>query len=213
MSEGWASYWHVRIMRELDLTEEEAIEYAKLNASVVAPSKTSINPYYLGYKMFEDIEKRWDNPTQEQQDREARKPGEGRKKMFEVREMESDTSFIRNYLTKELVEDLDMYLFQKKGQDYTIVDKDWRHVRDELVTMRINGGFPYIVVENGDYLAKGELMLKHLFEGIELDLKYIEKTLPHVYHLWGKPVHLESMVENREVIFSYDGKKVHRRFI
>lgn len=52
MNEGWASYWHQRIMRELDLTTEETIEYAKLNAGVVQPSKTSINPYYLGLKIL-----------------------------------------------------------------------------------------------------------------------------------------------------------------
>ena len=56
MNEGWASYWHQRIIRELDLTSSEAIEFAKLNAGVVQPSKTGINPYYLGLKIFEDIE-------------------------------------------------------------------------------------------------------------------------------------------------------------
>src|SRR5690606_31306898 len=65
MNEGWASYWHIRIMRELDLTEEETIEFAKLNASVIQPSPTSINPYYLGLKIFEDIERRWNEPTEE----------------------------------------------------------------------------------------------------------------------------------------------------
>ena len=61
MNEGWASYWHQRIIRELDLTSDEAIEFAKLNAGVVQPSKTGINPYYLGLKIFEDIEERYDS--------------------------------------------------------------------------------------------------------------------------------------------------------
>ena len=39
MNEGWASYWHQRILREMDLTSDEAIEFAKLNAGVVQPSK------------------------------------------------------------------------------------------------------------------------------------------------------------------------------
>src|SRR5699024_5682626 len=38
MNEGWATYWHQRIMRELPLSDEELIEYAKLNASVVQKS-------------------------------------------------------------------------------------------------------------------------------------------------------------------------------
>lgn len=74
------------------------MEYAKLNSSVVQPSRQSLNPYYLGLKIFEDIERRWD-----------------REKIFEVRELESDTSFIRSYLSKELVNDLDLYVFEKKA--------------------------------------------------------------------------------------------------
>lgn len=210
MNEGWASYWHQRIMRELNLTTDETIEYAKLNAGVVQPSKTSINPYYLGLKIFEDIERRYDNPTEEMI-KLGVKPGSGREKIFEVREIESDISFIRNYLTKELVEHEDMYLFEKKGTDYKITDKDYRNVRDQLVSMRVNGGFPYIVVDNGDYLRNGELYLKHGFEGMELDPHYLEHVLPYIYQLWGRPVHVETYVENKPVLYTYDGKRNYRK--
>jgi stage V sporulation protein R len=200
-------------MRELDLTEEETIEYAKLNSSVVVPSQHSLNPYYLGLKIYEDIEKRWNNPSSEERERFSRQPGQGRAKMFEVREFDSDTSFIRNYMTRELVEELDLYVFEKKGIEWKITDKSWENIREQLIYSRVNGGFPYIVVEDGDYQRNGELMLKHRFEGIELDLKYTERTLPYVYQLWGKPVYLESMVEDKKVLFSYDGKKHNRKFI
>jgi stage V sporulation protein R len=212
MNEGWASYWHQRIIRELDLTSDESIEFAKLNAGVVQPSKTSINPYYLGLKIFEDIEERYNNPTEEMKMFGAT-PGSGREKMFEVREVESDISFIRNYLTKDLVMREDMYLFQKQGRDYKIVDKQWEAVRDQLVSMRVNGGFPYITVNDGDYLKNNELYLKHWFEGIELDLKYLEKVLPYLYQLWGRPVHMESVLEDKQVLFSYDGKSVSRKYL
>ncbi|MDZ4567232.1 SpoVR family protein [Bacillus cereus] len=212
MNEGWASLWHQRILREMDLTSSEAIEFAKLNAGVVQPSKTSINPYYLGIKMFEHIEERYDNPTEEMK-RRGIKPGSGKQKIFEVREMDSDTSFIRNYLTKELVMREDMYLFKRQGKEYKVVDKEWEHVRDQLVNMRTNGGFPYLMVEDGDYLKTGELYLKHYYEGIELDLKYLEKVLPYMYQLWGRTVHMESVVENKGVVFSYDGKMVHRKYV
>ena len=151
MNEGWASYWHQRILREMDLTSDEAIEFAKLNAGVVQPSKTSINPYYLGIKIFEDIEERYNNPTEEMK-RRGVKPGSGRDKMFEVREIEWDVSFLRNYLNKDLVMREDMYLFQRQGKEYKVIDKEWENVRDQLVNMRTNGGFPYLVVEDGDYL-------------------------------------------------------------
>lgn len=96
--------------------------------------------------------------------------------MFEVREVKADISFLRNYLTKDLVTREDMYLFQKQGKDYKIVDK-----RDQLVNMRVNGGFSYITVNDGDYLRNGELYLKHWYEGIELDVKYLEKVLSYIY--------------------------------
>ncbi|WP_088547604.1 SpoVR family protein [Paenibacillus aquistagni] len=213
MNEGWASYWHQRIIRELELTSGETIEFAKLNSSVVQPSRNSLNPYYLGLKIFEDIEKRWDNPNSFEQERLGRKPGKGREKIFEVRELDSDTSFIRNYLTKDLTRDLDLYVFEKKGPEWKITDKSWENIRDQLVYSRVNGGFPYLVVQDGDYQRTGELYVKHNYEGIELDLKYLERTLPYVYTLWGKSVHLETLVEDKPVLFTYDGKKVSRKFI
>ncbi|HDR6129331.1 TPA: stage V sporulation protein SpoVR [Bacillus anthracis] len=212
MNEGWASFWHQRILREMDLTSDEAIEFAKLNAGVVQPSKTSINPYYLGIKMFEDIEERYNNPTEEMK-RRGVKPGSGRDKIFEVREIEWDVSFLRNYLNKDLVMREDMYLFQRQGKEYKVIDKEWEHVRDQLVNMRTNGGFPYLVVEDGDYLKNGELYIKHSYEGIDLDLKYLEKVLPYLHQLWGRTVHMESIVESKGVVFSYDGKMVHRKYV
>ncbi len=196
MNEGWATFWHQRIMRELPLTSEETIEYAKLNSAVVQPSRSSLNPYYLGLKIFEDIEKRW-----------------GRERMFDIREMDSDPSFLRNYLTKELTDELDLYVFEKKGPEWTITDKTWEHIRDQLVYSRVNGGFPYLVVTDGDWQRSGELYLAHRYEGIELDLKYVERTMPYVARLWGKPVHLETIVDGAGVLFSCDGKKTTRKSI
>ncbi len=212
MNEGWASYWHQRIMRELDLTTEESIEFAKLNAGVVQPSKTSINPYYLGLKIFEDIEERYNNPTEEMKCHGV-KVGSGREKMFEVREVESDSSFIRNYVTKELVHREDMYLFKKQGKDYKVVDKEWEEVRDQLIRMRINGGYPYIVVQDGNYLNNGELYLQHFFEDTELDLHYLEKVMPYMHKLWGKAVHLETMMEGKCLRFTYDGRAMVKKFL
>lgn len=211
MNEGWASYWHQRILREMDLTSDETIEFAKLNANVVQPSQTTINPYYLGLKIFEEIEKRYDHPNEEMK-RIGIKPNSGREKMFEVREIESDISFIRNYLTKDLMKKEDLYLFEKKNGNYHITDKDYEHVRDQLVSMRVNGSFPYIVVEDGDYSRNGELYLKHGYEGTELDTRYLENVLPYIYQLWGRTVHLETYVENKLTLYSYDGKKSSRSF-
>lgn len=194
MNEGWASYWHQKIMRELPLTSEETIEYAKLNSAVVQPSRHSLNPYYLGLKIFENIEKRF-----------------GQEKIFEVRELDSDPSFLRNYLTKELTEELDLYIFEKKGQEWKITDKMWETIRDQLVYSRVNGGFPYLEVTDGDYLRSGELYVTHRYEGTELDIKYVERTLPYLVQLWGKQVHLETVADDKKIVFTCDGKKTTRK--
>lgn len=212
MNEGWASFWHQRILRTMDLTSEESIGFAKLNADVIQPSKTSINPYYLGLKIFEDIERRYNEPTEEMKKFGA-KANAGREKIFEVREIESDISFIRNYLTKELVQQEDLYLFEKKGNEYLITDKEYENVRNQLVSMRVNGGFPYIVVEDGDYMRNGELYLVHCYEETELDIHYLENVLPYLHQLWGRIVHLETYVGNKQLVYSYGGNKVTRRFL
>ncbi|MFZ5597356.1 MAG: SpoVR family protein [Bacillota bacterium] len=213
MNEGWATYWHLRIMREMDLDGDETVEFAKMHAGVVQPSRTRINPYLLGLKIFEDIEKRWDNPTEEEKERYGRPGGEGRAKIFEVRENENDISFIRNYLTRELVEELDLYLFKKAGHDWKISDKEWQAVRDGIVAGMTYCGFPYILVEDADFNRRGEMYLRHQYEGNELDVFYLEKTLPHVFRLWGRPVHMETVIDNKRVLFSHNGEKVSKKFL
>lgn len=194
INEGWATYWHTRIMRSIDLAADEAIEYARTHAGIVQPSRLWLNPYLLGLKVFENIEERW-----------------GRDAIFEVRATCDDISFLRNYLTEEIVEELDLYVYRRAGQKWRIVDRSWTRVRDVLVANLVNCGFPYIVVEDGDYGHHGELYLKHCYEGVELDVYYLEHTLPYVYRLWGRPVHLETVPEGRTFVFSYNGERVLRR--
>lgn len=213
MNEGWASYWHLRIMRELDLDESETIEFAKMHSGIIQTSRTRINPYTVGLKIFENIEKRWDNPTSEEKEKYGRPGGEGKEKLFEVRADENDISFIRNYLTKELVEELDLYLYKKIGNEWKIVDQEWETVRDGIVTSLTNCGYPYITVQNADFNKRGELYLKHNYEGIELDVYYVEKTIPHLYTLWGRPIHLETTLDNKRILFSYDGEKNSKKFL
>lgn len=208
MNEGWASIWHSRIMREMDLPTNEHLEFAELHAGVVSPHKGQLNPYYLGYKIFEDIEKRWDNPTDEEREKFGRRGGEGREKMFEVRELDNDISFLRNYLTEELCEELDLFVYQLvDDEDWTITEKKWERVRDQLVANMTNFGFPYIEVTDGDYDGNRELYLTHRYEGVELDMKYARRTLEHVYKLWGRDVHLETQVDEEPMVMHYDGNE------
>ena len=208
LNEGWASFWHSRIMRELDLPDEDHLEFAELHAGVVSPHRNQLNPYYLGYKIFEDIERRWDNPTKEEQLRYGRQSGEGRAKIFEVRELDNDVSFLRNYLTEDLCEELDLFVYELVDEEeWTITEKRWERVRDQLVANMTNFGFPYIEVVDGDYNRNRELFLRHRYEGAELEQRYAHKLLEYVYKLWGRPVHLETKVEDETVTWRFDGEE------
>lgn len=217
MNEGWASYWHSRILRDMDLTPEEHVEFTRLHSGVLSPSPrgTSINPYYVGFKVFEDIERRWDGHLTADERREYRDANggrdwpyknQGREKMFEVRELENDVSFLRNYLTRHLVDELDMYIYAREGDEWVVVEKDWRKIRDAIVDSMTNFGHPYLVVEDGDYRRARELYLKHCFDGRELDQHYAFRTLSYIHQIWGRPVHIETRVNEAPVVWTFDGQ-------
>lgn len=194
MNEGWASFWHARMMRSLDLSPEEAVDFAKMHAHVLQPNPMSINPYRVGYAIFADIEKRWNTD-----------------KMFEVREMDDDASFLRNYLTEELVASLDLYLYARMDDAWVVTTTEWEAVRDHLARQMSHMGIPRITVADDDYRGSGELLLWHHFEGDELDQRYVDHTLPHVHHLWRRPVHLDTVVNGHPTLISYDGRIQRRR--
>ncbi len=193
-NEGWATWAHTRIMRRLDLSDAEAVEYAKLHSGILQRGRYRLNPYLLGFKLLEDIERRY-----------------GTDHLWEVRETQTDVSLVRNYLTRELVAELDLYLYRKVGDQWQVSATAWEQVRDGIVRSLTNGGHPVIVVEDGDYNRAGELYLRHCFDGWELDATYTERTLPSVYRLWGRPVHLETVVGDKVTVFSHDGERVTRK--
>ncbi len=208
INEGWASYWHYHIMEALDLPPAEHAAFARMHAGVVSPSgRMRVNPYYLGFKVLADIERRWDSPTAEERDRLGRLPGQGRAKLFEVREMESDQTLLRKYLTEDLVRDLDLYTYKLVDDEWQVADTNWRNVRDALVAGLDNFGLPVIVVVDGDYHGNRELYLEHRYEGVELDIRYAEKTLQHSFAIWNRTVHLETVIDGKKVRLSFDGKR------
>lgn len=188
MNEGWASFWHARIMRALDLTPEETLEFASMHAGVLAPSKSHLNPYHLGFHIFEEIASR-----------------HGMERVFEVRATETDVSFLRNHLSAELTERLDLYLYAKHGDHYEVAANAWKVVRDGIVQQLTNCGFPYIYAQDHDHGRRGELFLQHGYEGAELDVKYLTHTLDHIQHIWERPVHLETIESDQRVVYSCTG--------
>lgn len=215
-NEGWASFWHERILGELDLTPEEHWEFRRLHSSVLSPgSRMSINPYYVGYQILHDIERRWngetdpDDPEEDWRGEVFKRPqGEGLKKIFEVVTDESDVTLLRKYLTKKLVRDLDMYTYKMEEVDgelaWVVQDTDWRHVRDALVDSMTNFGSPVIMVEDGDYNRHRELYLKHYYDGKPLDNDYTARTMKNIFFLWGRPIHLETIVDDERILLTYN---------
>ena len=201
------SFWHSRILRELDLPEDEYTEFARLHSSVAAPSPRSLNPYYVGMKLLEHVEQRWENPSDKDKERMGLPGGQGREKLFEIRDLESDLSFMRTYLTKDAVEELDLYTYEHQDGAWKITEKNWEKVRDQIVRSLTTYGIPYIMVEDADYKRNRELYLKHYFDGDELDVKYGEKTMQYVYQLWGRPVHVETVLDGKPFLLTYDGTK------
>lgn len=201
VNEGWASYWHVQIMRELDLSADEHLDFAKLHSGVVQPHPGRLNPYFLGYSILCDIEKRWDE-----------KDGSGRDKLFRVRETECDVSLIRNYLTKELVEDLDLYYAERQGDELLVTEKDWEAVRDRLVDQLVDFGIPAITAESADHNGNRELLLKHQWTGQPLDINWAKKTLEGIHFLWGRKVWLETQdAEGEKITLSYSADAGHQQ--
>jgi stage V sporulation protein R len=213
------SFWHERILTELPLTPEEHWGFRRMHASVLSPgSKMSINPYYVGYQILRDIERRWNgevDPDDPEEDWRgeviARPQGQGMQKLFEVVADESDVSFLRKYLTKKLVRDLDMYTYklEEVGGElvWVVQETDWRKVRDALVESMTNFGAPVVMVEDGDYDRHRELYLKHYYDGKPLDTDYTARTLKSIHLLWGRPVHLETVAEDAPVLLTYDGEE------
>lgn len=191
MNEGWASYWHYNILKSLDLPEGLHFEFLKRHNDVVAPILGGLNPYYVGFKMFEDIERRY-----------------GKDKIFEVRAMERDASFIRRYLTQELCEELNLFQYGKKSFDYVIEEVSdeggWKEIRDNLAFTAGLGSIPYIRVTDLN-TRDLTLTLEHVYDGRELEATYAKETLKYVQQLWGYKVRLLTKnKDNKEFYINCD---------
>lgn len=198
MNEGWASYWHYNILNKLDLPQDMHIEFLKRHNQVIRPHIGQINPYYVGFKIFEDLVKKHpDNP----------------KKIFEVRAIERDSSFLRKYLTQELCEEMNLFQYVKIGNDYLISEvsdeEGWKNIRNHLASTVGASGIPNIVVN--EWVPKDNmLVLEHQYDGRELELNYAYETLKHVVDLWdGKVVLLTVLDGKRKMIICDENKKIN----
>ena len=200
-NEGWATLCHATILRRLGLDDAEYLDFAALHSGVIHPSPRRINPYHLGFGILQDLN------TRHGGDDVTIAPA-----LLELRETAGDLSLIRNELTEDLVERLDLYLYQRIGDEVVVTDKRWEAVRDGILADLSDHGTPTIVAMDADYEGRRELYLLHEWSGRPLDLFYARKTLEHLYRLWGRRVWLETREDDEDeepFVLSYDPRNGH----
>ncbi len=126
LNEGWASFWHSTIMTQKVLDPSEMVDYADHHSGTMAVSRGRINPYKLGIELLRDIEHRWNTGKfgkeyDECDDLEKRRNwdkqlGLGRQKIFEVRRVHNDITFIDTFLTPEFCVQHNMFSFAWQEQ-------------------------------------------------------------------------------------------------
>ena len=212
MNEGWASFWHKRIMDALDLPQAIQLEFMVRHNQVLCPSPGSINPYHVGMKIWEDIERRWNHPSPQDEKEVGATKKTGAEKLFEVREVDRDASFIRRFLTEELMRELKLFEYQTRGNERVVsrvADKDnWESIKETLIRNVGTGTIPVITVEDADFNKNRSLFLKHDHDGRDLHLEYAEKTLQYVYQLWGREVVLETIINEKKSLLSFSDDKL-----
>ena len=60
---------------------------------------------------------------------------------------------------------------------------------------------------DGNYRNRGELLLRHEHNGIDLQLDRASDTLANLQYIWSRPVHLQTVVEKQSSMMSYDGSE------
>jgi stage V sporulation protein R len=216
MNEGWASYWHSRIMTEKALSAAEIIDYADANSGVLATAPGQLNPYKLGVELFRHIELRWDKgqfgKEWEECDTMAakrdwdRRLGLGRKKIFEVRKLYNDITFIDEFFTLEFCLEQKFYTFgfNERSGNWEILTREFEKVKKQLLRALTNRGQPFIYVEDGNYANRSELLLRHNHEGMDLDPAQARDTLHNLFRVWTRPVNLLTKVEGKGKLLRWD---------
>ncbi len=218
MNEGWATYWHSRMMTEDIANDREIINYADRHSSTVSSNPQGINPYKLGLELFRNIKERWDKGRfgreyEMCEDREARKNwdtglGEGKEKIFEVRKIYNDLTFIDEFLTEDFCKEhkLFTYEYNQKTQRNEIASREFEKIKEKLLFQLTNRGEPIIKVVDGNYRNRKELMLVHEHKGVPLDIQEARRVLENLYQIWSRPVHIETTVDGDRSLLSFDGE-------
>jgi stage V sporulation protein R len=220
MNEGWATYWHSKIMTERALTDDEVIDYADVAAGVMAMAPNQLNPYKIGVELYRNLEDRWNKgkfgkewdecDNQAEKDAWDKKLGLGRSKIFEVRRMYNDVTFIDEFFTLEFCREQKFFTFveNRRSGQFEIEGREFEKVKQQMLGQLTNAGQPFIYVIDANYLNRGELLLGHRHEGIDLKLNYARETLKNLERLWRRPVSILTIIDDKAKRIRFDGSEV-----
>lgn len=222
MNEGWASYWHYQLMTK-DLNPRypsEITDTSKFHDAVLRPYRSGINPYRLGFKLFQNIEERWDRgqfgPEYEQcSDRRKKenwdlKLGLGQEKIREVRDVYNDYTFIDTFLTPEFCAQEGFFATEKNRRgDSVISSRDFEDIKARILATLPAHHRPILRVIDGNFENRGQLLIEHEYEGRNLDISKAKATMMNLFRVWGRPVYVRTWIDDDPKMLSYDGK-VHR---
>ena len=220
MNEGWASYWHSKLMTERALRDSEIVDYADACAGVMSMAPGQLNPYKIGIELFRDIERRWNmgrfgaewDRCENLQVRDAwdKKLGLGKSKIFEVRRLYNDVTFIDEFFTLDFCRDQKFFTFQENRRTgrLEIESREFEKIKTQLLSALTNFGQPFIYVVDANYLNRGELLLGHRHEGTDLKLDYARDTLRALERTWRRPTSILTIVDDKPKRIRYDGSEV-----
>jgi stage V sporulation protein R len=189
MNEGWASYWHARLLREADfLPQQLYLSAIKAHSDVVRPyaagqeTALAVNPYHLGFTLWEHIVE-----------------NHGLARAREVMAVEDDFGFIRNFLDRDLAQKLDLFVYEATaGDEIKVANRDVNAVREAILAPKFNYGAPRVAVtETGN---DGSLVLKHDHpsDGRGLDVNRAKRVLEYTRRVWRRPVRLHTVNDRGE---------------
>jgi stage V sporulation protein R len=219
MNEGWATYWHSKLMTEKILDASEIIDYADRASGVLATSKGQLNPYKLGVELYRNVEERWNKGQfgkewEDCDDLDAKKHWNlrldlGKQKIFEVRALYNDVTFIDEFLTPDFCREHKLFSFANSNpnESFEIESREFKQIKDKLLFQLTNAGNPFIYVEDANFENRGELLLKHDHQGLDLRIDWSREVLRSIVRVWKRPVNVLTIMENKPVMLRYDGKE------
>jgi len=181
LNEGWACFWHYKMMHELELPQGIHLPFLKTHNQVVRPHLGSINPYHLGFYLFQKIERE-----------------KGIEECFFTREVFHDAAAIRALLTQEDFLELNLFSYSPKKNAYSIDeisdDIGWEEVRESLIRNTGVNAIPTVKIV--DIESANVLVLAHDHDGRDLELSYAEAVVKNISTLWGDVVKLITVIED-----------------